>query len=109
MNLSLNFFSDKEIKYNTINVNNESNNGVILPLSKFNINLKYIEQKDELVICMENLIIFDKTTKGNPKHGEYYCSEITSELSAQDLISNGAVVKGDSIGIYRLDYLYKRE
>lgn len=106
--IEVEFYSDNEIKFNTVNVNNEADNGIILPLSKININLKYNSIQDELVICLENLIIFEPGSNGKPKHDEYYCSESTVELSAQDLTVNGIVNEGDTIGIYRLDYIYKR-
>lgn len=58
---------------------------------------------------MENLRIFTSTTNGNPKHSEYFCSEESLELSAQDLVTQGIVVESDTIGLYRLNFIYKRQ
>lgn len=107
--IEIELLADDELTHNTINVDNEAINGVILPLSKTNINLNYNSEQDELVICMENLRIFTSTTNGNPKHSEYFCSEESLELSAQDLVTQGIVVESDTIGLYRLNFIYKRQ
>lgn len=107
--IEIEFLADNELTLNTINVDNEAINGIILPISKTNINLKYNSDQDELTICMENLKIFTNTTNGNPKHSEYFCSEENLELSAQDLVTQGIVVESDTIGLYRLNYIYKRQ